>query len=243
MKKIPAIFLFVLAGLIITSFQRIDGYAILIGSFNKIGLKYEKACVSGWVRLNQLCGSDEDMRKLADKIYSSMAGKSGYGMETCTEQNNKISIKGTSMDSDITITISPYPYIENSKCEQTVAIDVTQYDSIENIIDVRREVKNCLSQYGDDPRINVCISGFMKGRADKQAGERIIKSTLNDLNAGNIKTLMDGNIISACGYTRFIPEYINCAGENINVDMACRYSSYDDRTYFLIGTPVICFEY
>jgi hypothetical protein len=45
------------------------------------------------------------------------------------------------------------------------------------------------------------------------------------------------------GYSPLVADSLHVNGKEMNVNMAVRYSLTDDRTYFLIGSPVITQEY
>lgn len=243
MKKIFIIFLFTMYWLFILSFQKFDAYAALLRSIDSCNLKYEKTIVSGWVKMDGSNKETKDSMQLAGNIYDSIAKSLGYKEGIRNVTNEMYTIKGVLYKDSVCVSVSPYIEKESSKHEQTISVDITQFGSTKNIIDIRGRVENCLLKYGNDAHMNVCITGFLKGRADKDTSEDIIENILEDIGIKDAECISSENIISAYGYSRAIPDYISCGGKNVNVGIACRYSSNDDRTYFLIGTPVIYSEY
>jgi hypothetical protein len=243
MRKIFIIFLFTMYWLFILSFQRFDAYAALLKSIDSCNLEYEKTSLSGWVRMDGSHREPKDSVQLAEDIYDSIAQSLGYGDGIYNATGGIYTIKGVLYKDSVCVSVSPYIEKESSKHEQTISVDITQFGSTKNIIDIRGRVENCLLKYGNDAHMNVCITGFLKGRADKDASEDIIENILEDIGIKDAECISSENVISAYGYSRAIPDYISCGGKNVNVGIACRYSSNDDRTYFLIGTPVIYSEY
>lgn len=52
-----------------------------------------------------------------------------------------------------------------------------------------------------------------------------------------------GGMVSLTGYSEKLQNNIQLAGDQINLNVAMRYSNYDDKTYIWIGTPLIATEY
>lgn len=58
-----------------------------------------------------------------------------------------------------------------------------------------------------------------------------------------VEGMEDENIISVSAYSSKLKEYIKLGSEKINLNVAIRYSSFDDKTYIWVATPIIAIEY
>jgi hypothetical protein len=114
---------------------------------------------------------------------------------------------------------------------------------MENITDIRRHLYNCLEELGTHPNISICIIKYIDGSVDLSERQAILDDAFSSLCAEKIEGIKDDNLISISGYSKNFDYCIKSGSRDININAACRYSTYDNRTYFWLGTPVITFEY
>ena len=73
--------------------------------------------------------------------------------------------------------------------------------------------------------------------------EEISGRILTETGAKRIEGIKDRNYISVSAYSPYIQEFIQVRGKRVNLNLAARYNSYEDKTYIWLATPVITTEY
>jgi hypothetical protein len=63
------------------------------------------------------------------------------------------------------------------------------------------------------------------------------------LGASIIDTLIQPGFASITGFSPILPDSLTVGDKRINLNMAMRYSPYDNRTYVIVASPVIPGEY
>jgi hypothetical protein len=83
----------------------------------------------------------------------------------------------------------------------------------------------------------------MRGRIPESSRDFVIEEMLSCLKGNSVDSVDYNGLKSICAYSGYIPYFIKYRNDRVNLNIASRYSSFDDRTYFWIGTPVISIEY
>lgn len=153
-----------------------------------------------------------------------------------------------------------------------IKADVTEPDSIESDATKLNSIKADVTKL-DGPGLNGIEPNCIEANGTKQSGIKSngieavpVKSSLNltlshsghltqdeqlklvermlaTAGAGNSQGLNSSELISLTAYT---PRLSGCeilAGEPVNLQIASRYHSLDNRTYFQIGAPLLMIEY
>jgi hypothetical protein len=66
---------------------------------------------------------------------------------------------------------------------------------------------------------------------------------MKNINATTREDYVTDEVYSVVGYTKKIREYIYSGKQKININLALRYNSYQDKTYLYLATPVITAEF
>lgn len=96
---------------------------------------------------------------------------------------------------------------------------------------------------GIDPRINSCISGNFRGKLGDSELNLICGRIFESVHASKVEGIRDMGLISVSAYTPDIGRSVEVNGSRINLNLAIRYNSYEDKTYIWLATPVITTEY
>lgn len=105
------------------------------------------------------------------------------------------------------------------------------------------KISAIVKNFGGTPRISTCLVGWLDGKLKDGEWHMRLRSGFNAVNATIIDKVMYENFASYAGFSPGISDYLEVGGKHININMAMRYSPYDDRTYITIGSPVITREY
>ena len=102
---------------------------------------------------------------------------------------------------------------------------------------------NVLDKYKIEPELNICITGYFEGRMDYKNLNKVSKKILKSADAKKVNGIAENNLISVSAFAPGIDNSILVNGKKVNMNLAIRYNSYEDRTYIWLATPVITVEY
>jgi hypothetical protein len=58
-----------------------------------------------------------------------------------------------------------------------------------------------------------------------------------------VEGIRDGSLISLSAYSPLLKDSIKVRGKRVNINLAARYSAFEDKTYIWLASPVITTEY
>jgi hypothetical protein len=156
---------------------------------------------------------------------------------------DKIEIIGT-IENGSTVNVSAQINRENMHLPEvyiSVSIngespDVSVDNTCQNIIDM-------FEKYKVHPKVNSCITGCFDGNLAHDDLNKISKHVLKDAQAKKVNGISDNNLISVSAYSPYIDDVMEIGGEKINMNLAIRYNSYEEKTYIWLASPVITTEY
>lgn len=241
-KRNALIFTLTAAVIASLSFMRDNDLDRVVYAFNNSGLVLEEVRIKGWVKIKDATGEKIDLGEAAGSICNSLGIKFITG-DIKNDGDNKVTFNREFEEGDVCISVEKIGGISPWNNEYIAAVDVTQCGNLMNINSIRKRVFESLSKTGSNPFVDICVTGCAEGILDGSAVERLLLNMLRDLNADVADTVKDDNIISICGYTRNIDDFIKYGNEKVNINVAGRVSPSCDKTYFWLGTPVINMEY
>lgn len=118
-----------------------------------------------------------------------------------------------------------------------------EYDSLANFKSTAELLYGLFKESELKPEFNFCIVGNFNGQLDYLSLNDICLKLLEKANARSVEGIRDGNMISVSAYSPIIKESISANGRKVNLNLAIRYNSYEDKTYIWLATPVITREY
>lgn len=111
-------------------------------------------------------------------------------------------------------------------------------DTFSSLLKTYETKKNNLFQ--GNPSVFSCIKGFMSGNMNSVL-ENDMKKQLNLFKATEIEGVQERNFSSVSAHSPFFSETLTKKG--INMQIGLRKNNLDSTTNFVIGTPIITFEY
>lgn len=109
-------------------------------------------------------------------------------------------------------------------------------ESIRRMEEDFRERRGC-------PTISSTLVGYCDKKIDREEVWKLCMTILNRAKAEQIDIMEDGKLISMTGHTSLIEDSYRTLKGEVNINVAARYNSFEDRTYVFIGTPIINIEY
>lgn len=92
-------------------------------------------------------------------------------------------------------------------------------------------------------RITTCLIGWLNGKLETDEWVTRLHKAGKVVNISITDTLVQSNFASIVGFSPTLPESISLGDKQVNVNMVMRYNQPEDRTYVIIGSPVITGEY
>lgn len=243
MKRKTAFLILILFAIITQSSTGGHNYTAIIDSFNSTGLELEEIRISGWAILEEYYGGEDELKKLADSVCEYMEIQSGETEVNKDGDNKKVVVKGERGEESIYLAVESIYNAISKSYQSIICVDITQCADLLNINNTGNRLLKDLYKYSGNPRLNICITGYMEGMIEQGTRDGVIRSLIDTLGVKDVESVEDDNLISICGYTRSIKDFIKPGNKRVNINIASRYSPYDDRTYFWLGTPVLNIEY
>lgn len=124
-----------------------------------------------------------------------------------------------------------------------VAISLVDTSRIPDLIDERVALEKALNARGIRPKFNSCITGCFEGKTDKNTLNTACAKIFAKAGARKVEGIREGSLISVSAFSSAIRETVDDNGNKVNLNLAIRYNSYENKTYIWLATPVITTEY
>jgi len=237
------IFVFVLSISIVfgNSIETMNPEDVINSAFIESKAKLESVNINSYVVLEDEFLTIDNSSKICNDISEKLIVKEASITRESDEGFSQISLQGI-IDQGINVTI----ILQSSRLkdfkESSIVIDIVgtreEYD-ISQLCDKIREI---LGTYGD-VRLNINLVGYYDGAISNKELIKKINKVFKKIGAKKIEGIEGSELISITGYTSKTKENISYCGKKVNINIAARFNSYENKTYILIGTPLIVIEY
>ena len=214
-------------------------------SFACSGAEVLSSEVYFWGKIEKGCNNIDEMKGLAQSFINSLKIKNdgSFSLNSIeNEQVKKVDVKGMSEIGIIDMSIQRSNLIENNS-EKYISINVTKDLEYEGLDETRKKVLLIFKKFGIKPKVNSCIIGRFNGKLNENSMNDIGRNILKVADAKRVEGMRDKNLISVSAYSPFIENSIVVNGKSVNLNLAIRYNSYEDKTYIWLATPIITVEY
>lgn len=126
--------------------------------------------------------------------------------------------------------------------ESSIVIDIIGTEDEYDLEEFCDKIRTVLYDYGK-PNLNLTLIGYYNGFVDNKKLEDIVNGIFSKIRAKKVEGIADESLVSITGYTEKMKDFITVGGKKVNINIAGRYNSYEDKTYIWIGTPLIVTEY
>ncbi|KUO72941.1 MAG: hypothetical protein APF77_10700 [Clostridia bacterium BRH_c25] len=215
----------------------------LITSFESTGAAVLESTISCWVKLNgkflDIKQIEAEMSRIVSRIYLDKAT-----VEKNVESDdrlNKIVLYGSQGDKAYNIAIESIK--EETGGETYIVFDVSMGKNYKDLINERQNIINAVQLDESSINCSSCIIGTYKGRLGEKDVEKKSRIALQSINAKKVEGIENDELKSISAFSTSVGGYVMSDQNRVNVQLAIRYSSYDDKTYIWIGTPLIPMGY
>ncbi len=182
-------------------------------------------------KVSKICNDISEKLEMKDTIMS----------KENSEDFCEIRLSGT-IDSGVKGTI----ILQSSKFqdfqESSIVVDIIETREQYDLSELCDKIREILKSYGK-VNLNINLAAYYDGVIDNRNLKKTIDKAFKEIGANEVEGIENDDLISITGYTLGLEESISYCGKKVNINMAARYNSYEDRTYIWIGTPLIVVEY
>jgi len=169
-------------------------------------------------------------------------------IENYSDDYNQISLIGQNLLGYTVVIIvnsMDFSNVEESSggSETDIVLDVSTGGQYESLAVIEKVMERAVNKFIKGARVTSCIIGRYEDEVPDKDKDEIIASVLDSVEATEVeRTIYDG-MVSVSAYTPRIGRHIEMGRNKINMNIAMRYNSYEDKTYIWLGSPIISVEY
>lgn len=215
--------------------------------FDFMGCNREYLNVNGWCMLSEDYMSINSLKSLANKAADFFGLEQGYDL--FSSQGNgirQVNMRGINKNGQVISIVCQSIYTlvnKNQRHESYIVVDIVDSIRDTNSLEAKALMEGFFDAMDVNADITVTLVGSFKGKLERSDMESICRDLFNCVQASMVEGIQEGGLISISGYSPLLDEGIVAGGRAVNIQVAMRYSSYKDRTYLWMGTPVISIEY
>lgn len=215
----------------------------LITSFESIGADVLESTLSCWTKLNDrfltIKQLEAEMTGIVRRINPDK-----IIVEKCVESDNKLNkiiLYGSKDNKTYNIAIESIK--QENAGETYIVFDVSMDESYKDLISERQNIVKALEVDESSINFSSCIIGTYEGRLAEAEADKKSGTALQSINAKKVEGIENEELRSISAFSSNVKGYVMSDDERVNIQLAIRYSSYDDKTYIWIGTPLIPMGY
>jgi hypothetical protein len=215
----------------------------LITSFESTGANVLESTISCWTKLNDKFLSIEqieaEMARVVNHINPDKASIT-KNVES-DDQLNKVVLCGSKGNKVYSIAIESIQ--QGISGETYIVLDISVDKAYKDLTTERQNILSAIQVDESSINFSSCIIGTYKGKLEERDADKKSRIALQSINAKKVEGIENGELKSISAFSNSVGSYIMSDQSRVNVQLAMRYSSYDDKTYIWIGTPLIPMGY
>lgn len=215
----------------------------LVTSFESTGAEVMESTISCWTKLNDRFIAQGQIEAEMDRIVGFMKLDNTTVVKKTEndEALNKLVLYGTRGNKVYNVAIESVK--QETGGETYIVFDVFMDKDYEELASVRQEIIDALQLEEESMNFSSCIVGTYQGELSKKESDRKSELALQSIDAKRVEGIEDDMMKSISAFSNNVGGYVLSDRDRVNVQLAMRYSSYDDKTYIWIGTPLIPMGY
>jgi hypothetical protein len=90
---------------------------------------------------------------------------------------------------------------------------------------------------------SMILAGSLPGNSSPPVVNEVVQKLVSITGTQNVETLVNGQLVSITGYMPNVRTRLTLGEKLVNINIAFRYNSIENRTYLYVGSPIITTEY
>jgi len=211
------------------------------------GAKVEEFSVNAWVKLKSGNLNNDQLEDMVHEVLSEL-GVEPQEYQFIHQQKNKNTIvQAEVMNKNFHALVIAQVIpggIHSAESEGYLVVNIEAKAKENNsIAQTQEKVTRITKKFGPAPQISTCLIGWLDGKLGAGEWHKHLSDAFTVIDGIIIDKLEAEHFVSYTGFTSEITNWLQVDGKKINLNMAMRYSQYDNRTYVTIGSPIITREY
>lgn len=247
--KISLLLAAALLGLLCYSGRAEDAAALqarpLAAALAATGAETREFTVNGWQQLPSGDLSDTEMTARVEDGMRRLAGSDSYRI-THSRSGAHRQVKGQLQKDGlemVAILQVVYPSWEKSGSEVYYVINVEGKGNADAAAYYSEKIGRIMETDTGKPKVATCLLGWLDGKLEKDFCILKLNKAFSVIDAKVLDRTVYPDMISYSGFAPELGVGLTAGSKQINLNMAVRYSRYEDRTYIIAGSPVITREY
>ena len=211
------------------------------------GAKVEEFSVNAWVKLPSGKLNDDQLADMVQQVMSQLGVNPEDYQLIHQQRNNNMIVQTEVINQNFHALVIAQVVpggINSSEFEGYLVVNI-EAKAEENLCirHTQEKIANITNNFGPAPQISTCLIGWLDGKLGAGEWHKLLSDAFMVIDAMIIDKLETEHFVSYTGFTSEITDWLQVGGKKINLNMAMRYSQYDNRTYVTIGSPIITREY
>ena len=210
------------------------------------GAVMQELSVNGWAKLPLYELTDGEMEAMARRAM----GRLGLNPDQYqifhqkSSQHRQVKAEAFENRSHTVVIVQVlYPAWEKKGHEVYMVINVDKATSAEYIPALQAKISGAISDNGGLARVNTCLVGWLDGKLEEDERAAKLRAAFKAVNASVLSSFSYSHGVSFTGFTPLVSESLLVGKDQVNLNIAIRYSQFDNRTYVMVGSPIITREY
>jgi hypothetical protein len=220
--------------------------ASLFAALSSTGGKVQEVSINAWGQLPDGNVTAEKLKELAASAMKQLGVREDAYTITKTGDADRQSIRAEAVEGNMHITalVQTIKVSSASEAAGYVVLNLESNNCNDRELAKRQqEIKNIIKEFGCLPHINTCLTGWLDGKLLKEEWGTRLENAFQAAKATTVDKIQYTDFASYTGYSPAIADYVQYGNKKVNVNIAMRYSPHDNRTYIIVGSPVITREY
>lgn len=205
----------------------------------------EEVSINGWSQLESENFDEKNAQQLVEQaMYELGISKTEFKLTTAKDKYHYMVRADSIKDYCHIVAICQVLYI-NQQTDMKEVYMVINVETAKNFSnnDFDKRIALFFKNIKSTPRITTCLVGGFDGKLNDDEKLAKLDAAFSSIGAAVNDKNINSQFASFTGYTNQLKENIAVGDKVLNVQMAIRYSRHDNRTYLIIGSPVITREY
>ena len=222
------------------SSKALDHQGDLVKILNDFDLEIEEFNINAHVSLDKIFMDPMEAKIMIKGLAESLRLEEISLEDYSVEENTQINLEGVT-ENENTVMIVQAAKTEDV-VETNIIVDVTSKDSKRDLKALEETIRKVMSPYGN-AEITTCITASKKEQLSIARQKQTIRDIMECLEVTEVEVFSDGNIVSMTGFSNMIDQWKQYNNKKVNINMAMRYSTYENKTYLWLGSPFITIGY
>lgn len=215
----------------------------LITSMNSTKAQVMESTISAWAKIDDSFMTAEQLTKeLAEAVTILKPEESTLNIKSDSSDGvNRQTLSGNMGNKYYNIEVES---VKTDKGGETyMLMDVSINNSSSELASEREKVATYYQNKRVKANISSCVIGVYDGKLTENAMRSKIADAMSSVKAKEVEGLSNDEINSISAFSGNINNFVLSNNKKVNMQIAMRYSSYDNKTYIWIGSPLINVEY